>query len=106
MWQKRNDEMWTDFGKNSTVISHFMMDNQAAELVQQYKHLGTMTDNTSCFEPEADAVCETAPQCMQFYHKLCRFNVNTTVMKMCYSCFIQSVPTFLFLVDTGQFLLN
>lgn len=98
----KTKEMCIDFRKNPTVISPVVMDNQAVELVQQYKYLGTVVDNKLCFEPHVDAVCKKAHQRMHFYRKLRSFNVDTTFMRMFYSCFIESVLTFSFICWHGS----
>ncbi len=65
----KTKEMCIDFRKNSPLISPVVMDSQAVELVQQYKHLGTVIDNKLCFELQVDVGCTIAHQCMQFYHQ-------------------------------------
>ena len=65
--------------------------DQAVESVQQYKYLGTFIDDRLSFEPHVDAMCGKTQQCMYFYRKLQRSNVDNTFVKMFYSCFIESV---------------
>ena len=82
-------------------ISPVLMNDQSVEVVQQYKYLETVIDNKLSFEPHDDAVCKKAHQRMYFYRKLRSFNVDTTFMKMFYSCFIESVLTFCFVCWHG-----
>ncbi len=47
-------------------------------------------------------VCKKAHQRMFYLRKLCTFKVNSTFMKMFYSCCIESVITLLFLCWYGS----
>ena len=58
-------KMSIDFRNNSTVVN-----NQAVEFVQKYKHLGAIIDNRLTFEPHVDAVCGKVHQRMYFCCKL------------------------------------
>lgn len=98
--------MCIDFRRNPSAVSPVVLGNQAVELVQQYKYLGTVIDTKLCFEPQADGVCKKAHQQMHFLHKLRSFSVDTVFMK----CFIPVLlnlflPSLLF-GGTGHSLLN
>ena len=98
----KTKEMHIDFRKKPSVTSPVIINDQAVEVVQQYKYLGTIIDNKLTFEPQVDAVCSKAHQRMFFYRKLRNFNVDKTFMKMFYSCFIESVLTFSFVSWYGS----
>ena len=102
----KTKEMHIDFRKNPSVISPVIINDQAVEVVKQYKYLGTIIDNKLTFEPQVDAVCLKAHQRMYFYRKLRNFNVDRTFMKMFYSCFIESVLTFSFVSWYGSITLK
>lgn len=93
----KTKEMLVDFRKNPTVISPVMIENEAVELVNNYKYLGTYVDDKLTFETQVDAVCKKAHQRMYFYRKLCNFNVDSTFMQIFYSRFIESILTFSFI---------
>lgn len=97
----KTKEMLIDFRKNQSVISPLVIEDQAFELVHNYKYLGTNIDDKLCFDFHVDAVCKKAHQRMYFYRKLQSFNVDSTFMKMFYSCFIESVLTFSFICWYG-----
>ena len=63
----------------------------------------SVVDNKLNFEPFVDAVFKNAHQRINFYQKLRSFNVDTTFLKMFYSCFIEYVLTFCS-AGTGHFL--
>ena len=65
----------------------------------------SVVDNKLNFEPFVDAVFKNAHQRINFYQKLRSFNVDTTFLKMFYSCFIEYVLTFCS-AGTGHFLWN
>ena len=75
---------------------------QAVDTVQQYKYLGTIIDSNLSFEANTDAICTKAHQRMYFYRKLRSFKVDTTFMKIFYSCFIESILTFSFICWFGS----
>lgn len=51
-----------------------------------------MTDDQLSFESHV-----SSPPAHIFFRKFCDFNVNLAFMKMFYTCFIESVPTFSFI---------
>lgn len=93
-------------GRRPPPILPSVINGQAVEVVQQYKYLGTIIDDKLTFEPNTDAVCAKAHQRMYFYRKLRSFNVDPTFMRMFYSCFIESVLTFSFIVWFGSLTLK
>ena len=98
----KTKELIIDFRKNSPPHSPVFIHGQAVDTVQQYKYLGTIIDSNLTFEANTDAICAKAHQRMYFYRKLRSFNVDTTFMKMFYSCFIESVLTFSFICWFGS----
>lgn len=79
-------------GKNKrrcTTISPVVMNNRAVELVQLYRYISGLSSTINCALSPMWILCKKAHQCMHFYRKL--RTVDTTFMKMFYSCFIQSV---------------
>ncbi len=97
----KTKEMLIDFRKHLSVSPPLVTEDQAVELVHNYKYLGTNIDDKLSFEFHVDAVCKKAHQCMYFHRKLQGFNVASTFMKMFYSCFIESVLTFSFICWYG-----
>ena len=70
--------------------------------MDNYEYLGTHLDNKLSFELHVDIVCKKAQKLMYFYRKLHSFNVDSTFMKMFYSCFIESLLTFSFIYWYGS----
>lgn len=64
-----------------------VISGENVEVVNQYKYLGTVLDSRLTFEAHVDSLCKKAHQRMYFYQKLRGFNVDSTFMKMFYSCF-------------------
>ncbi len=91
-----------DFRKNPTVISPVVINDHVVEVVHQFKYLGTVIDEKLTFEAHVDAVCKKAHQHMFYLQKLCSFKVDSTFMKMFYSCCIESVITFSFVCWYGS----
>ncbi len=66
----KTKEVIVDFKKNPTAVSPVVTDDQAGEVVNQYKHLATFIDHKLTFEPQVDAACKKAHQCVYFYWRL------------------------------------
>ncbi|KAI5086940.1 gastrula zinc finger protein XlCGF28.1-like, partial [Silurus meridionalis] len=98
----KTKEMIVDFRKNRTAISPVVINDHAVEIVHHFKYLGTIIDEKLTFGAHVDAVCKKAHQRMYFLRKLYGFNVDSTFMKMFYSCFIESVITFTFVCWYGS----
>ena len=62
-------------------------------------HLGTIIDDPLNFDDNTDAVLSKAHQRVYFYHS---FDVDKCVMKIFYSCSIESVLTFSFICWFGS----
>ena len=80
-----------DFRKSPAVIAPVLINDQAVEIVQQYKYLGMVIDNKLTFEPQVDAICKKANQRMYFYRKLRNFNVDNIINiygNVLWKCFI------------------
>lgn len=84
----KTKEMLIGFRKHPSVTPPLVIEDQAVELVHNYKYLGTNIDDKLSFDFHVDAVCKKAHQRMYFLRKLRSFNVDSTFMKMFYSCFI------------------
>lgn len=93
--------MFVDFRKNPPSLPPVSFNSQSVEVVHQYKYLGTIIDDKLTFEHQVDALCTKAHQRMYFYRKLRNFRVDSTFMRMFYSCFIESVFTFSFICWFG-----
>lgn len=91
----KTKEMMIDFRKSSAVTAPLSINDQAVERVQQYKCLGTVIEDRLSLDDQVDAVCKKANQRMYFFHKLRNLDIDTRVMRMFYSCFIESVLTLL-----------
>ena len=73
--------MITDFRENHMIISPVVINDQAVEVVQQYRHVGN--NNVICdkltVELHVDTVCD---QHVYFYHRFQRFFIESTVTKV------------------------
>ena len=67
----------------------------------QHKYLGSILDDRLTLEDHVDTLCKKAHQRMYFYPKLCDFNVDTTLMRRFYACFIEPLLTFNFICWFG-----
>jgi len=95
-------ELIIDFRKQRPCLPLTIIDGQPIEVVQEYKYLGTTIDSKLCFDSHIDAVCAKAQQRMYFLRRLRNFNIDCTLMKMFYSCFLESVLTFCFICWFGS----
>ena len=98
----KTKELIVDFRKKPPPYPPVFIHGQAVDTVQQYKYLGTIIDSNLSFEANTDAICTKAHQRMYFYRKLRSFKVDTTFMKIFYSCFIESILTFSFICWFGS----
>ncbi len=92
----KTKEMILDFRKNHMVIFPVVIKYHVVEVEHQFKYLGTVIEEKFTFEAHVDAVCKKAHQRMFYLRKLCRFKVDSTFIKIFYSCCIESVITFSF----------
>ncbi len=89
------------------VISPVVINDHVVEVVHTCKYLvGTVIDEKWTFEAHVDAVCKKVHQRMLYLRKLCSFKVDSTVMKMFYSCCIESVMTFSSVCRMGHLMLK
>ncbi len=65
----KTKEMTVDCGNNPNVMPPVVIVDQAKEIVQQYKYLGTITDDKLTFEHNFDAVCNKTYQRLYFLGK-------------------------------------
>ena len=100
----KTKEMYINFVRSPVSLPPALINSQAVDQVENYKYLGMVIDNKLRFESQVDAVCKKAHQLMYFYRKLRNFNLDTTFMKMFYSCFIESILTFSFICWHGSLL--
>lgn len=98
----KTKELIIDFRKQSPSLPLTIINGQPIEIVKEYKYLGTIIDSKLCFESHTDAVCAKAQQRMYFYRRLRNFNIDHTLMRMFYFCFIESVLTFCFICWFGS----
>ncbi len=88
--------MIIDFRKNPTDISPVVINDHVVEVVHQFKYLCTVIDEKLTFEAHVNDLCKKAHQHMFYLRKVCSFYVDSTFMKMFYSCCIESVISFSF----------
>ena len=85
---RRPRRWWFFVKKKKDVIFPVDINGLAVEIVKNDKYFGTVIDKRLTFEHQIDQVCKKAHQRMYLYRKLRHFNVDSTFMKMFYSCFI------------------
>ena len=94
---KKTKELIIDFRRVPAAIADLVIDGERVERVSEYKYLGTTIDSKLNFDANTKSIqkkCNSRVYCLQ---KLRSLNVNSTVLKNFYRCFIESVLTFGFL---------
>ena len=71
-----------------------MINNQAVDIVESFKYLGTFIDSNLCFTANTDYIYKKVQQRMYLLRKLKSFDVNEGVLKKVYTSLIESVLTF------------
>ncbi len=102
----KTKDMIIDFRKNPTDISPVVINDHVVEVVHQFKYLCTVIDEKLTFEAHVNDLCKKAHQHMFYLRKLCSFYMNSTFMKMFYSCCTESVISFSFVCWYGSLNVN
>ncbi len=102
----KTKDMIIDFRKNPTDISPVVINDHVVEVVHQFKYLCTVIDEKLTFEAHVNDLCKKAHQHMFYLRKLCSFYMDSTFMKMFYSCCTESVISFSFVCWYGSLNVN
>ncbi|XDV19391.1 hypothetical protein PO909_024874 [Leuciscus waleckii] len=86
--------MVIDFRKNVDMHEVMCIKGETVECVQSYKYLGTIIDSKLSFEANCETVCKKGHQRLFFLRKLCKFQIEKTLLSMFYRAFIESVLSF------------
>lgn len=78
----KTKDMIIDFRRTPPPPTVTVIKGTAVELVETYKFLGVILDNTLCFEPLVDTVSKKIQQRLYFLRKINTFNVSSEMMTL------------------------
>ena len=93
----KTKEMIYDFRQKNRDVSTVQIHNQPVEKVSSYKYLGTTFEDTLKWDLNTEFVLKKGYQRLHLLRKLRSFNVDSNILKLFYSSFIESVLTFSFI---------
>ena len=97
---KKTKEMVFESGKNVSV-PELCIDGECVERVNEYKYLGTVIDSQLNFKTNTDYINKKCRQRMHCLYKLRSLGVNTSLLRVFYKSFIESILTFSIICTYG-----
>ena len=91
---KKTKEMIVDFRKGPVQHDTLYIDNEAVDVVNEYKYLGTIIDDQFKFNSNVDMLYRKARSRMYFVRQLRKLNIDTKILEIFYTSIVQSVITF------------
>lgn len=98
----KTKEIIMDFRRKQVDHQPLVIKNEAIEMVDEYKYLGTIIDSKLNWKSNTEAVYKKTQQRLHFLRRLRHFHVDVSIMTLFYKTFIQSVITFNFLCWYGS----
>jgi hypothetical protein len=90
----KTKEMIVDFRRQGHAHGAIQIHGEPVEIVHSYKYLGTIFEDTLKWDLNTEAIAKKGHQRLHLLRKLRSFNVDSTILKLFYSSFIESVLTF------------
>ena len=97
----KTKEMIIDFRSKPSPVTDLFIDGTKVERVTEYKYLGTVIDDKLTFKANTDAIHKKSQSRIHCLQQLRSLKVNSTILKMFYRSFVESVLVFSFLCWFG-----
>ena len=100
--ETKTKDMCIDFRRDPPPQTDTVIHDNAVEMVDEYKYLGTTIDNKLRWDRHCTVTYKKCQQRLYCLRKLRSFNVDNTILSMFYKSCIQSVLTFSFICWFGN----
>ena len=91
----KTKEMIVVFRRQGHAHVTIQIHNEPVEIVNSYKYLGTILEDTLKWDLNTEAITKKGHQRLHLLRKLRSFNVDPAILKLLYNSFIESVLTFI-----------
>ena len=95
-------KMIFDFRKKKSACTPCIIYDEAVEIVDSYKYLGTVFDCRLRWDVNTDVIVKKCQQRLYLLWKLRSFSIDNTILSLFYNSFIESVLTFSFICWFGN----
>ena len=79
---------------NDSTLEPLLINDQAVEVVNEFKYLGTLIDQKCNFNKNTTFISKKANQRLYLLRKLASFNINSTILENVYRSFVESILTY------------
>ena len=100
--ETKTKDMCIDFRRDPPPQTDTVIHDNAVEMVDEYKYLGTTIDNKLRWDRHCTVTYKKCQERLYCLRKLRSFNVDNTILSMFYKSCIQSVLTFSFICWFGN----